>query len=221
MADLQAYVAEQKKGKSSFLGKSAASESDSDSASLLSSWVPSSVNISVPSVFGSDQNEKPTDSSWFSEAKKDPMCPALSRKQRLIGFACCICGGIFCFSLASLYVPLLLLKARKFALLYSLGSLFMINSFSFLWGPWNHAKHLMTRERLPFTTAYFGSLFATLYFAMWLRSTLFTSIAAVIQIVALLWYLVSYIPGGQTGLSFISKLFTSAVSRTVSKSMPV
>lgn len=80
MADLQAYVAEQKKGKGSFLGSSAASESDSDSAGLLS-WMPSSVNISMPNVFGSDKNEKSTESSWFSEAKKDPMCPALVRKK--------------------------------------------------------------------------------------------------------------------------------------------
>lgn len=40
------------------------------------------------------------------------------------------------------------------------------SSFSFLWGPVNHAKHLCSFGRLPFTAAYFGSMFATLYMAM-------------------------------------------------------
>jgi len=48
-------------------------------------------------------------------------------------------------------------------------------------------KHLATAERLPFTIAYFGSLFATLFFALSLRSTLLTTIAAITQIIALVW----------------------------------
>uniref|UniRef100_T1ITE4 Uncharacterized protein n=1 Tax=Strigamia maritima TaxID=126957 RepID=T1ITE4_STRMM len=41
-----------------------------------------------------------------------------------------------CFlSLASFYIPFLILKARKFALLYTLGSLFFLMSFGMLWGP--------------------------------------------------------------------------------------
>jgi len=48
-------------------------------------------------------------------------------------------------------------------------------SFSLLWGPVNHFKHLLTTERLPFTVAYFGTMGATLYFALSV-STLFTSL---------------------------------------------
>uniref|UniRef100_H2YN39 Vesicle transport protein n=1 Tax=Ciona savignyi TaxID=51511 RepID=H2YN39_CIOSA len=212
MSMLKNFVAEQNAKK----GSSVASESESSKASLLS-WVPQSVSIPIPQLF--NKENEPTDSNWFSEAKKDPMCPALSKKQRLIGFAGCLVGGIFCFSLSSMYIPVLLLRARKFALLYSLGSLFLINSFSFLWGPWNHMKHLMTKERLPFTIAYFGSLFGTLYFSMGMKSSTLTIVAAVVQVIALLWVGGGggYIPGGQTGLMFISRLFTSAVSKTVSK----
>lgn len=36
-----------------------------------------------------------------------------------------------------------------------------------LWGPMNHIKHLLAYERLPFTSAYFGTMFATIYFAIW------------------------------------------------------
>jgi len=34
-------------------------------------------------------------------------------------------------------------------------------------------------------------------------------------------YIVSYIPGGQTGLRFFSKVFYSAATKTVQKTLPV
>nr|CAD7429560.1 unnamed protein product [Timema monikensis] len=161
-----------------------------------------------------------TPNGWLSEAQKD-CCPSLTRVQRILGFCCFVFMGILCFTLAALYIPVLLFKARKFALLYTMGSLFTICSFSFLWGPINHLKHLFSRERLPFTAAYFGSLIATLYFALSVQSTPLTVLFAVAQVMALLWFLISYIPGGQTGLAFFTRLCSSAVTSTVSKTLPI
>ncbi|ROT85375.1 hypothetical protein C7M84_015651 [Penaeus vannamei] len=143
------------------------------------------------------------------------------RKQRILGFLACVLMGLICFSLAAMYFPLLVFKARKFALLFTLGSLFSVLSFSFLWGPVNHLKHLFSSERLVFTSVYFLSLFATLYFALSLQSTIFTSIAAIVQVVALLCFVLSNVPGGQTGLKFFSSICSSMVKTTVSKALPV
>lgn len=98
---------------------------------------------------------------------------------------------------------------------------FILFSFSFLWGPVNHLKHLFSSERLVFTSVYFLSLFATLYFALSLQSTIFTSIAAIVQVVALLCFVLSNVPGGQTGLKFFSSICSSMVKTTVSKALPV
>ncbi|KAI0241622.1 Protein transport protein SFT2 [Lamellibrachia satsuma] len=155
-----------------------------------------------------------TSNGWFNQAQKDPCLPSLSKKQRILGFVLCLLMGTFCFSLASLYLPFLVLKARKFVMLYSLGSLFIIFSFSLLWGPSNHLKHLFSGQRIMFTTAYFGTMFATLYFALWVKSTILTLVFAVCQILALIWYIVSYIPGGQTGLRFFSRIFYATASKT-------
>ena len=145
-----------------------------------------------------------------SETKKDSSCldcfPSLSKKQRIFGFLTSLGLGLFFFSFATIYVPVIVLKARKFALLFSLGSLFTLGSFSFLWGPWNHIKHLFGKERLPFTSVYFGTLAATLYFALGLQSYLLTTMAAVCQVLALLWFVISYIPGGQTGIKFFGRI---------------
>ena len=120
--------------------------------------------------------------NWYSEAKKDCL-PSLTKKQRIFGFITSLGLGLFFFSFATLYVPVIVIKARKFALLFSLGSLFTLGSFSFLWGPCNHLKHLFGKERLPFTSVYFGTLAATLYFALGLQSYVLTSVAAGCQVI--------------------------------------
>ncbi|XP_067003236.1 uncharacterized protein [Anabrus simplex] len=185
--------------------------------------------INIPTLFTaptvgkwftkSPSNEE-TSNGWFSDTQMD-CCPSMTRMQRIFGFCFCIGMGIFCFIVAAMYTPVLILKARKFALMYTMGSLFLICSFSFLWGPMNHLRHLFSRDRLPFTSVYIGTLLATLYFALSVQSTPFTVLCAVGQIVALLWFLMSYIPGGQTGLMFFTRLCSSAVTSTVSKTLPV
>lgn len=161
--------------------------------------------------------------SWFgsNDQQQNDCLPSLTKKQRIIGFMMCLFMGVLNFALASMYFPVLILYARKFALLFSLGSLFTMGSFSLLWGPVNHVKHLFSKERLPFTIVYLTTLVGTLYFALGLRSTLFTTIAAVGQILALTWFTLSYIPGGQTGLKFFSRLCSSFCKSTVNRSLPI
>ncbi|XP_064599167.1 uncharacterized protein LOC135465769 [Liolophura sinensis] len=161
------------------------------------------------------------ENGWFSQAQEDPCLPSLTKKQRIVGFVLSLLVGSFCFSLAGLYIPILMFKARKFACLYTLGSVFFIMSFSFLWGPTNHVKHLISAKNMPFTVIYFGTLFGTLYFSLWWKSTGLTIIFAVLQIGALVLYITSYIPGGQTGIKFFSRIFYATASKTISKTLPV
>lgn len=44
-------------------------------------------------------------------------------------------------------------------------------SFSFLWGPWEHMRHLFSRDRLPFTAVYVGTIIATLYCSLGVSDT--------------------------------------------------
>ena len=119
------------------------------------------------------------------------------------------------------YIPVIVLKARKFALMFSLGSLFTMGSFSFLWGPCNHLQHLFSKDRLPFTSVYLGTLTATLYFALGLQSYMLTSVAAVGQMIALLWFVISYIPGGQTGMKFFARICSSMCRRGSGNVLPI
>ena len=49
---------------------------------------------------------------------------------------------------------------------WSVGSVLFLASWAFLMGPYQYAMHLISGPRLPFTAAYFGSIFMTIFFAV-------------------------------------------------------
>ena len=127
---------------------------------------------------------------------------ALSRWERLLGFGACLLGAAACFFVAFLTLPMLVLRPGKFALAFSLGSLLVMFGFCVLIGPVNQIKHLLSKDRLPFTVTYFGSLALTLYFSVGNPSYFGAIISAIIQIIALVSYIAAYFPGGTQTLRF-------------------
>ena len=133
--DLKAYL-----NKSSSKTSSSSRENlvpPEDQSSGIRSWFSQKFSRSPLSSSDSTSASSASSSSsthWFSSSSTsdnaDDDSNWLSRKQRICGFILCLIGGVVCFGMASLYLPMLLLKARKFALLFSLGSLFVISSLS-------------------------------------------------------------------------------------------
>uniref|UniRef100_A0A8C2HTD2 Uncharacterized protein n=1 Tax=Cyprinus carpio TaxID=7962 RepID=A0A8C2HTD2_CYPCA len=76
-----------------------------------------------------------SDFSWPWSSEPDPCLPGMNRSQRLIAFGTCIFFSDLCFGLSALYPPLLLLKECRFALLWSLGSVFTLLGAAILSGP--------------------------------------------------------------------------------------
>ncbi|XP_066474977.1 vesicle transport protein SFT2C [Tiliqua scincoides] len=152
-----------------------------------------------------------------AEPEQEPWLPAgLSRWQRLAGSALCLLLAALCFGLAALYGTLLLL--RKFALLWSLGSAFALGAAGFLRGP----RHLLGEpDRRGLALLYLGSVGATLYAALALRSTLLTALAAAVQLAAGGAYLLSSLPGGAAGLRYAGGFLGGFVQRRVAKTLPV
>lgn len=160
----------------------------------VSSWNPFGDRIRLPML----EREEPQvqEPEWFN----------LSRFERLAIFGLCLLGSIACFTLCFVLMPVLALKPRKFATLWTLGSLLFVISFGVLQGPVAYTMHLVSAPRLPFTVAFFGSIFLTLYFSVGLQSTILTLVATIIQAAAAIWYAVSYFPMGAQSLKFASRV---------------
>ncbi|UDD60153.1 hypothetical protein AFCA_007576 [Aspergillus flavus] len=136
----------------------------------------------------------------------------VSRWDRMLVFIACNAGAAVCFFICFFLFPVLSLKPRKFAILWSVGSLLFLLSWAVLMGPLVYAKHLVSGPRLPFTAAYFGAIAMTLYFAVGRHNTFLTLISSIFQLAALIWYLVSYFPMGSTGLQFMGRFGAQRVT---------
>ncbi|QDZ22816.1 SFT2-like vesicle transporter protein [Chloropicon primus] len=121
---------------------------------------------------------------------------SLTKMQRLYGFAICLGLGILLSLLSSFFlfpVP----KIKKFATCYTLGNMLSIGCTCFLMGPWRQIKNMVKGHRLAATCVYLSSIGFTLYAALKLNSLPLTLIFLLMQICALVWYCMTYIPFGQ------------------------
>lgn len=176
-------------------------ESTSNYFSGLTDSLNSTANDFYNKLPFTNQDEQ-AEPSWFQ----------LSRIERMIGFGACLLGSIACFTISIFLFPVLALNPRKFGLLWSLGSLLFVVSFGILQGPIAYYSHLTSKERLPFTVFFFLSVFSTIYFSAFMKSTILTLISSVFEIIAVIYYTVSYFPFGAQTL----RLATSVGVRQVS-----
>ncbi|CAD7927113.1 unnamed protein product [Amoebophrya sp. A25] len=113
-----------------------------------------------------------------------------------IQFAVLLGLGLFFLFLSSLALPFIVVAPQKFASLFTLGSLFCMGAFVSLRGWSRFRKHALGTARKT-TFCYVLSLVITLYFTMWSPSYFFALGAVILQLISLLYFLFSYIPGGQ------------------------
>jgi hypothetical protein len=98
---------------------------------------------------------------------------------------------------------MIILVPSKFAITFSLGSGLIIASLGALKGWHAMFGSMASKERLPFTAAYVGSLLATLYAALALQSYVLSLLSCVAQVVTLVYYVASFFPGGASGAQYV------------------
>jgi hypothetical protein len=101
---------------------------------------------------------------------------------------------------------MLAVRPQKFALSFTFGSLTFMGSFGILKGPVEHLKSMFQADRLYFTFLYFGSMFVTLYATFSFGGAsgyLLVISSSAAQLLSLLWYLISFLPGGAAGLKYV------------------
>lgn len=224
MADLnrqlQEYLAQSKSGGGGGGAKTISQSSSSTTVDLDDADpVPGSWFGRWSSPWSGQNSSANSGFSWPWSAEPDPCLPGMSRRQRLLAFAVCVSFSALCFGLSALYAPLLLLYARKFALLWSLGSLFAIAAAAVLRGPSRMIAGLPTS---PGAAVYLCALGGTLYAALSLHSTVLTALGAALQVAVIVGCVVSLLPGGSAGIRFMGGMAASAIKRTVTgKTMPI
>jgi len=116
------------------------------------------------------------------------------RKRILACIILALVGAAFC-GISTMFM----LSPRVFAKFYTLGSIMILSSSTLLLG-WKRQYDSVTSSQTRMVAAiiYFSSLFITLYAALGLRSSILALICIIFQLGAALWYLLTYIPMGNS-----------------------
>ena len=138
----------------------------------------------------------------FAERVEDECCgrcPRLSWRQRLAGFSVCFALGLV-VELGSFLRLVELVAGRPvpFAISYTAGNVIAIGSSFFLAGPATQCKSMLKPTRAVATVTYVTSIGATLFVALYPREIPARAgliiVLVVVQSLALLWYMLSYVP---------------------------
>lgn len=174
---------------------------DADRASAstgagISSWIRSNTDqiaLNFPLLSTSSRESQNQDSSCFG----------LSKFQRLSAFVVCNALALLCYVLAMWCLPFVILAPQKFTLSYTMGGLLSLVSFGFLSGWKAHFNHLISASRRLITAAYIGTLLLTLWAVFFVKNYFLTILFLIIQLITVVWYYVSYLPGGSYGMSMM------------------
>ena len=134
--------------------------------------------------------------------KPCPCLPELSYSTRLAGFAFCFSMGLLLsFTSMSSFPGVLLGHPGPFAFKYTLGNALSICSYCFLVGPRRQCAGMFSSQRRLATLAYLGALAVTMLSIFYLHSRIITVMALAMQVVAMAYYALSYIPYGHMMLA--------------------
>lgn len=116
--------------------------------------------------------------------------------------------GVILLFLSLLMLPMFLLTPVKFIFTFGTGSIIIVFSFVFLYGLTEYCQMLFEHNRKWLTLSFFISILLGLVFA-WRKHFLLSLVFAVYQMIAVIMFTLSFIPGGQNGIMFIIDILKS------------
>lgn len=144
--------------------------------------------------------------------------------QRIIGFVMSLTIGFIFLSFTFIYLPTIIVgTAAKFAISYAMTNICFILSSLFLLGPVKQFQSMMNEGRWIASLIYIITLVLTLYTSYAIRSFYIVLPCLLIQILSLLYYLFTLLPGGYANtlmMKVINGLFGTCY-RTTRSILPI
>lgn len=118
--------------------------------------------------------------------------------------------GLSMLCLSLMFLPVIIISPSKFVMCFSLGSIIILSSFIFVYGTKAYVEKLFAKNRFVFTMLFLCSIILGLYFSI-SGNYLISILLAAFQLVTLIVFTLTFLPGGSHGISFIGGLLLSPV----------
>lgn len=154
----------------------------------------------------------------FMERAKKKILDIIEVEKSYTLFFTFIAVGIGLIFLSLLFLPMAVLAPQKFVSLFSLGSFVTLISFIFIYGTSAYLGMLFSSSRAIFSTLFIISIFLGLYFCFFNQTYyLIALFCALIQLITLIIFTLSFIPGGSMGISFLTNMLMSPARSFINK----
>lgn len=168
---------------------------------------------------GQEERDRKAAEAKAREEGLPECCGTLTYRQRLYGWVfCCILGMTFSV-ICVFMVRHIFSNPSKFAVPYTLGNVSTICGTFFLAGPKKQFKRVMKANRRVCVACYFLSMFLVLVLAFtWKGNVHLKGIVLLVLIICqafcAVWYVFTYIPGGQRMLKECCKCCGKSAARS-------
>lgn len=119
--------------------------------------------------------------------------------------------GVVFIMISLLMLPMFMLTPTKFAFTFGTGSSIIVLSFVFLYGLKEYCQMLCEQNRKWLTFSFFLSILLGLIFA-WRRYFFLSLIISIYQMIAVILFTLSFVPGGQNGIVLIKDVVKSFIA---------
>ncbi|XP_034460827.1 vesicle transport protein SFT2B-like [Hippoglossus hippoglossus] len=120
--------------------------------------------------------------------------------RRVKGFLVCFILGAFMSLLATFMLWIPGFGLAVFVVFYTVGNICILASIMFLVGPWRQLRTMCARERALATFLVLVCLVLTLCSAYWWTNFTLALIFCLLQVLAFIWYGLSYLPFAREGV---------------------
>ena len=182
----------------------------------------------IPSFKKENQNENKNNSNEQQEIKisssneisektykdkiKDYLIDKIEIEKSIIIFLALFGTGILLLFLSLVFLPVIIITPAKFSLCFSLGSLLFLTSFLFWYGTKKYFEKIFSKERFWISILFVVSIFIGCGFALG-KHYLISLICSVFQLVSLVLFILTFLPGGKLGINCIKNIIKSPLSR--------
>jgi len=129
-------------------------------------------------------------------------------KRNLTVFLCLLGLGCLLLFFSLLLIPFIITSPSKFSMCFALGCTLVLISFLFFHGTKNYVLKLFDKKRFTITILFISSILVGIIFSIG-RHYIISVLCSLFQLVSLVLFILTFIPGGKKGINYIKRQATS------------
>lgn len=162
------------------------------------------------SIFSSSLEQQNNDSC--KDRLKNKLIKSIEVERNLTLFISFILIGSFLLCISLFLLPLIITSPSKFSFAFSFGSIFILISFLFLKGTKAYFEKLFENKRFWISVSYICSVIIGICFSLG-RHYFISLICSAVQLISMVMFILSFIPGCQCGINFIKNKLSSPFTK--------